>query len=185
VVGARPRSGREDGVQPREFEWSQIAERAPILAATMQRYLDQISLSLRPASVVSADGMLRRFAGYLTANHPEIEALVDVDRSHIEAFKRYLPTRAGKNGRPPLSPQTIRMTLGTGSASVSALRHLDDPGWRCIGRPATTVRCPVRPRRGRRQLSADREKVPTNNLWLSATMESAQIGRRSVGVRPS
>lgn len=100
----------------------------------MQRYLDQISLSLRPASVVSADGMLRRFAGYLTANHPEIEALVDVDRSHIEAFKRYLPTRAGKNGRPPLSPQTIRMTLGTGSASVSALRHLDDP-WMEVYRP--------------------------------------------------
>jgi len=99
--------------QPREFDWPKIAEGAPILAATMQRYLDQISLSLRPASVVSADGMLRRFAGYLTAHHPEIGALVDVDRSHIEAFKRYLPTRAGKSGRPPLSPQTIRMTLGT------------------------------------------------------------------------
>jgi integrase len=79
----------------------------------MQRYLNQLSLSLRPASVVSADGMLRRFAGYLAANHPEINGLVDVERHHIEAFKRYLPTRPGKNGRPPLSEQTIRMTLGT------------------------------------------------------------------------
>jgi integrase len=77
------------------------------------RYLNQLSLSLRPASVVSADGMLRRFAGYLTSNHPEINALVDVERRHIEGFKRYLPTRSGKNGRPPLSEQTIRMTLGT------------------------------------------------------------------------
>jgi integrase len=78
----------------------------------MLRYLDQIALSLRPASVVSAEGMLRRFAGYLTTNHPEVNGLVDVQRDHIEAFKRYLPTRPGKNGG-PLSEQTIRMTLGT------------------------------------------------------------------------
>ena len=97
--------------QPREFDWPQIAVTAPTLAATMLRYLDQLASSLRPASVVSADGMLRRFAGYLAANHPEVTALVHVERRHIEAFKRYLPTRAGKNG--PLSPQTIRMTLGT------------------------------------------------------------------------
>ena len=99
--------------QPREFDWPQIAEVAPVLAATSLRYLDQLALSLRPASVVSADRMLRRFAGYLTSNHPEISGLVDVERRHIEAFKRYLPTRPGKNGRPPLSEQTIRMTLGT------------------------------------------------------------------------
>ena len=97
----------------REFDWPQIAETAPVLAATSQRYLDQLALSLRPASVVSADGMLRRFAGFLTANYPEINGLVDVERRHIEAFKRYLPTRPGKNGRPPLSEMTIRMTLGT------------------------------------------------------------------------
>ncbi len=99
--------------RPREFDWPQIAETAPTLAATLQRYLNQLSVSLRPASVVSADGMLRRFAGFLTANYPEIDALVDVERRHIEAFKRYLPTRPGKNGQPPLSEQTIRMTLGT------------------------------------------------------------------------
>ncbi|MEA2000791.1 MAG: tyrosine-type recombinase/integrase [Actinomycetota bacterium] len=97
----------------REIDWPAIAEVAPELAATSQRYLNQLALSLRPASVVSADGILRRFAGYLTANHPEINALVDVQRQHIEGFKRYLPTRPGKNGRPPLSEQTIRMALGT------------------------------------------------------------------------
>ena len=56
----------------------------------MTRYLDQIALSLRPSSVRSADGMLRRFAGFLIANHPEISGLVDVERVHIEAFKRHL-----------------------------------------------------------------------------------------------
>ena len=93
----------------------------------MMRYLDQLALSLRPASVVSADGMLRRFAGYLTANHPEINGLVDVERHHIEAFKRYLPTRPGKNGRPPLSEQTIRMTLGTLRTCFERVSEWDYP----------------------------------------------------------
>jgi site-specific recombinase XerD len=79
----------------------------------MLRYLEQLSLSLRPASVQRSDTMLRGFAGYLVANHPDVSALVEVERRHIEGFKRYLPTRAGKGGRSPLSPQTIRMTLGT------------------------------------------------------------------------
>ena len=97
----------------REFDWPTIAETAPVLAATMLRYLDQLALSLRPASVTRAETMLRHFAGYLTINHPEIRGLVDVERVHIEAFKRYLPTKPGKNGQPPLSEMTIRMTLGT------------------------------------------------------------------------
>ena len=97
----------------REFDWHQIAETAPTLAATMLRYIDQIALSLRPTSVTSAEGILRRFAGYLTTNHLEIDGLADVKRTHIEAFKAYLPTRPGRNGRPPLSQSTIRITLGT------------------------------------------------------------------------
>ena len=97
----------------REFDWHQIAETAPTLAATMLRYLEQIALSLRPTSVTSAEGILRRFAGYLTTNHPEVIGLAEVKRTHIEAFKAYLPTRPGRNGRPPLSESTIRITLGT------------------------------------------------------------------------
>ncbi|MCP3973322.1 MAG: tyrosine-type recombinase/integrase [bacterium] len=93
----------------------------------MQRYLDQLALSLRPASVVSADGILRRFAGFLTYNYPEINALVDVERHHIEGFKRYLPTRPGKNGRPPLSDQTIRMALGTLRTCFERVSEWDYP----------------------------------------------------------
>jgi len=111
-VSVDPRRG-PGRPRPREFDWSTITETAPVLAATMQRYLDQLALSLRPASVNRAETMLRLFVGYLTSSHPEIRGLVDVERRHIEAFKRYLPTRPGKNGRPPLSEMTIRMTLGT------------------------------------------------------------------------
>jgi integrase len=100
--------------RPRTFDWPQIAAVSPVLAATMLRYLDQIALSLRPSSVVAANGMLRQFAGFLTTEFPEIGGLVDVDRLHIEAFKRHLGTRLGRNKNPkPLSPVTIRLTLGT------------------------------------------------------------------------
>lgn len=97
----------------REHDWHHIADTAPIMAATMLRYLDQIALSLRPASVRAAEGILRGFGGWIAANHPEVVGLADVERRHIEAYKAYLPTRPGKNGVPPLSEQTIRIKLGT------------------------------------------------------------------------
>jgi integrase/recombinase XerD len=102
-----------DPASPRESQWAVIAADAPVLAATMLRYLDQIAVSLRPATVTSAEVMLRRFAGWLVSNHPDVVGLADVERRHIEAFKRFLPTLPGKTGRPPLSDATIRMTLGT------------------------------------------------------------------------
>ena len=97
----------------RDLQWAALAADAAVLAGTMGRYLDQIAVSLRPATVASAEVILRRFAGFVTTNYPEINGLVDVERRHIEAFKRYLPTLPGKNGRTPLSDATIRMTLGT------------------------------------------------------------------------
>jgi integrase len=98
----------------REFDWPKIAAVSPVLAGTMQRYLDQIALSLRPASVTAANGILRQFAGYLTTEFPAVNGLVDVDRHHVEAFKRHLATRPSRNktGR-PLTPTTIRIVLGT------------------------------------------------------------------------
>jgi integrase/recombinase XerD len=97
----------------RDLQWAALAADAAVLAGTMRRYLDQIAVSLRPATVASAEVILRRFAGFVTANYPEIVGLIDVQRRHIEAFKRFLPTLPGKSGRPPLSDTTIRMTLGT------------------------------------------------------------------------
>jgi site-specific recombinase XerD len=97
----------------REHDWPRIAASAPTMAATMLRYLDQIALSLRPASVTAANGILRGFGGWIAAHHPEVVGLADVERHHIEAYKTYLPTRPGKNGLPPLSENTIRTKLGT------------------------------------------------------------------------
>ena len=80
----------------------------------MLRYLDQIAVSLRPSSVTAANGILREFAGFLTTEFADINGLVDVDREHVEAFKRHLGTRLCRNdtGR-TLSPTRIRIVLGT------------------------------------------------------------------------
>jgi hypothetical protein len=43
-----------------------IHQHAPQLAVTAWRYLDQIALSLRPATVMAADTALRGLAHYLT-----------------------------------------------------------------------------------------------------------------------
>ena len=98
----------------RVFDWPQIAAVSPVLAATMLRYLDQVALSLRPSSVTAANGILREFAGFLTTEFPAINGLVDVNRQHVEAFKRHLGTRLSRNktGR-TLTPQRIRIVLGT------------------------------------------------------------------------
>ena len=80
----------------------------------MLRYLDPVALSLRPSSVTAANGILREFAGFLTTEFADINDLVDVDRHHVEAFKRRLGTRLSRNdtGR-TLSPTRIRIVLGT------------------------------------------------------------------------
>jgi integrase len=100
--------------RPRVFDWPQIAAVSPVLAATMRRYLDQVAVSLRPTSVTAANGILREFAGFLITEFPEIDGLADVNREHVEAFKRHLGTRLSRNdtGR-TLTPQRIRIVLGT------------------------------------------------------------------------
>src|SRR5947199_1531569 len=42
--------------------WARLTDRAPQLVLTSWRYLDQIALSLRPATVVAADTALRGLA---------------------------------------------------------------------------------------------------------------------------
>lgn len=95
-----------------EITWDQIAASAPQLAVTMRRYLDQLAVSLRPNSVADADTTLRIFAGFLTGHDPHLATVADIGRSHVEAYKAWLATRAGRGGK-PLSANTIRQRLGT------------------------------------------------------------------------
>ena len=97
----------------RERDWQQLTTAAPVMAATMRRYLDQISVSLRPASVASANNVLRSFGTWTANNHPGVDGVVSIERHHIEAYKLFLSTQPGRDGVSPLSPATIRLKLGT------------------------------------------------------------------------
>lgn len=97
---------------PGHIDWDQISPRAPVLAATMARYLRQLSLSLRPGSVALVETTLRQLARMLVTDHPHVHAVADIDRAHIEAYKATLAARAGYRGRPSVSKTTIGMRLG-------------------------------------------------------------------------
>ena len=97
----------------RRVDWPEITATAPTLTATMLRYLDQLSVSLRPASVTAAESTLRQFAGWLVAHRRDVTALADVERRHIEHYKIHLAGLPGARAGTTMSPTTIRNRLGT------------------------------------------------------------------------
>ena len=82
------------------------------LALTIEDYLAQIALSLRPQSVYSLGGDLRDFHAFLLEHHPEVTSTSQLERRHIEGYKRHLSTRPGAKG-PRLAPATVRRRLST------------------------------------------------------------------------
>ena len=95
---------------PAAKEWADIAMARPQLVATAGRYLGQIALSLRPASVTVADIALRQFCWHLLDEHPEVEGFAQVQRVHVESFKLSLARRRTLQNR-PLKPNTLRQRL--------------------------------------------------------------------------
>jgi len=92
----------ETGFEPSGVpeKWICIDAAAPVLAATMLAYLDQIAVSMRPNSVRSAEADLRIFAGFLIDHDPALSCVADIERSHVEAFKIWQRSRLGRNGKP-------------------------------------------------------------------------------------
>ena len=64
---------------------------APALAATLQGYLGQVGLTLRPATVSAAEAALREFACFLADHAPEVTRVAGLRRGHIEAYKLTWP----------------------------------------------------------------------------------------------
>lgn len=93
-----------------EITWAQVAGRAPQMAVTMARYLDQLAVSARPRTVTAVDLTLRQFAWSVTVTDPTCRSMARVERSHFEAYKRWLTHRPGRHGT--LSPNTISGRLG-------------------------------------------------------------------------
>ena len=91
-------------------QWEQIAVRAPRLTATMTAYLDQMSVSLRPASIDAVGLALRGFATYVTTEH-HLRQIASVQRRHVEGFKVWLAVQpAGRTKT--MSPRTVKHRLG-------------------------------------------------------------------------
>ena len=93
-----------------EITWLQIAARAPRMASTMGRYLAQLAVSARPATVVAVDLTLRQFADRVTAADPSCHSMALVTRSHFEDYKRWLARRPGRHGT--LTATTISGRIG-------------------------------------------------------------------------
>jgi integrase len=90
-----------------------LAAAAPGLAETIDAYLDQIAVSLRPSSVEHATSILGRFAGFLAEDHPDVHGAADIGRPHIEGYKRWLAAREGRKPGTRPSPNTLRTNLST------------------------------------------------------------------------
>ncbi len=89
--------------------WTAIHVAAPQLAATMLAYLDQIAVSQRPATVRSVETDLRLFAGFIVEHDPALAGAIDIERSHIEAFKVWQHAQPGRKG--PIKASTFRRRI--------------------------------------------------------------------------
>jgi hypothetical protein len=99
VIDAPPRKTHPDKSAARAAAWAAAwAAVAPRLAATLLGYIEQMRLSLRAATIVSLEGALREFAGWLVREAPEVSAVALLRRSHIENYKLHLAGRDSARG---------------------------------------------------------------------------------------
>src|SRR5436305_6054757 len=82
------------------------------LAVTIGDYLAQLSVSLRPQSVLSYRSDLQLFAAFIAERYPDVIGAGDLQRSHVEAFKAHLAASPGAKA-PRLATATIRRRLST------------------------------------------------------------------------
>ena len=95
----------------RHRDWDLVVARTPQLAVTAWRYLDQLAVSMRPATVDVADNTLRCFARFIVVEHPDLVGFVDVRRVHVEGFKLFFVAHITAAGKPP-ARNTIRQRFG-------------------------------------------------------------------------
>jgi integrase len=88
--------------------WSVVA---PGYAETARRYVEQVRLSLRPATVSHIEHDLRRFGAWLADTYPDVTSCADLDRAHVEAFKTWLATHSTKRTGKPLNRVSVKNTL--------------------------------------------------------------------------
>jgi integrase len=84
------------------------------IAASVQRYLRQMALSLRPESAYQEKTRLFRFFSWLACTNPEVTRIDHIQRCHIEAYKEYIrwaPLQHKSNGPGDVLCPTTRYHL--------------------------------------------------------------------------
>lgn len=109
VIDTPPRKSAPDKSASRAAAWAAVP---PRLRATLEGYIEQMRLSLRASTMVRVEGVLREFAGWLAAQAPDVAAVADVRRAHIERYKRHLAARPSARGD-KLSKTGLAEHLGT------------------------------------------------------------------------
>ena len=84
---------------------------APGFADNARRYVEQVTLSLRPATVKHIEQHLRVFGTWLAERHPEVGSCADLERHHIEQFKGWLATHPRPRTGKPLCRTSIKEHL--------------------------------------------------------------------------
>lgn len=112
----------------------------PTIRAVVERYLRQrLEVKLdRPQTVHLAREALRRFVNWLTAAHPRIATLADVDRTIVEDYLRWLPTVLSKQTGRPLVTTTRKHEINALAAFFRDTAVWDWPD--VPGRPLLTQR---------------------------------------------
>jgi integrase len=86
-MGVLPQLDRSRRRMGFDKQWRNIP---PDIADTVRRYLQQMSLSLRPDSAYQEKVRLFRFFSWLSRTSPEITRVEHIRRCHIEAYKEYI-----------------------------------------------------------------------------------------------
>ncbi len=95
VLDGPPRTCKENRSALRAQQWASVA---PRLAETFRGYVEQMRVTLRPASVPKIERTLREFALWLEDQAPEVKAVADLRRAHIERYKRHVANRPNRRG---------------------------------------------------------------------------------------
>jgi integrase len=88
--------------------WATVASG---FAETARRYIEQVTVSLRPSTVKHIEHDLRQFGTWLADTHPEVANCAELHREHIEAFKTWLSTHPRSATGKPLNRVSIKNAL--------------------------------------------------------------------------
>jgi integrase/recombinase XerD len=88
--------------------WATVA---PPFADNARRYVAQVELSLRPATTKRIECDLREFGTWLADAHPEVTSCAELERVHIENYKRWVSAKPGHHTGKPLSRISIKNRL--------------------------------------------------------------------------